>query len=80
MVWSINFKQDDKQHALDKKNDTLYPKGFAPSSKSSSSKKNKSATVSSKKDKEENNALKLKKAWEAALAPAKSIPMNLFMV
>jgi hypothetical protein len=66
-LWSIDFKQDAKQLALDKKNVALplYPKGFAPATTSSSSSKNTTKTsVLSKKDKAENNALKLKKAWE----------------
>jgi hypothetical protein len=63
-LWSIDFKEPAGQHTADKKKSSIFPKGYAPSSTSSKTAKK---TVVSKKDKEENTALKLKKAWEAAL-------------
>lgn len=42
-------------------------------------KKNAAGSTSTKKDAMDVDNLKVKKAWEVALAPAKSLPMNLFM-
>ncbi|KAI9888176.1 MAG: hypothetical protein M1823_000111 [Watsoniomyces obsoletus] len=57
------------------------PPGFTPSSTSSK----RSATANKKAARtrpstEETDTLKLKKAWEVALAPAKQLPMNAIMM
>ncbi|KAK6464338.1 hypothetical protein DFJ63DRAFT_68442 [Scheffersomyces coipomensis] len=56
------------------------PPGFAYESKSTNSKTKKSTTISSAiSDDEKLEELKIKKAWEVSMGPAKSIPMNAIM-
>jgi ER membrane protein complex subunit 4 len=54
------------------------PPGYAPLSKAKSSSKQSQTTTAVRKPPtpEEMDALKLKKAWELALGPAKQLPMN----
>ncbi|CAK7903610.1 ER membrane protein complex subunit 4 [[Candida] anglica] len=54
------------------------PPGYELSTDTSSTKKNSTITAT-KKDPLQIAELKVKKAWEVALGPAKSIPMNLIM-
>jgi hypothetical protein len=56
------------------------PPGFSSSKKHSSSKDAKGAPPTKATSPEEMEALKLKKAWEVALAPAKSLPMTAIMM
>ncbi|KAG1304281.1 hypothetical protein G6F64_009342 [Rhizopus arrhizus] len=53
------------------------PIGFQPSTLQKYSKSEKSTRHS---DKDDQAALKMRRAWDVALAPAKSIPMSLFMM
>lgn len=52
------------------------PPGFTSSTTTKPSKSNKSTTTRKPPTTEEMETLKLKKAWEIALAPAKQLPMN----
>ncbi|KAI6849345.1 hypothetical protein KC364_g10205 [Hortaea werneckii] len=56
------------------------PPGFTSSAAKNTKSSNKSTSVAPRKppSPEEMDTLKLKKAWEMAIAPAKSLPMNAF--
>ncbi|BFZ59755.1 hypothetical protein YB2330_000772 [Saitoella coloradoensis] len=55
------------------------PPGFVAITQLPSSKTNKNA-VANKQSTEDRDTLKVKKAWEIALAPAKNVPMQAFMM
>ncbi|KAK6205278.1 uncharacterized protein RJT21DRAFT_14596 [Scheffersomyces amazonensis] len=62
------------------KKDLPNPPGFAYEAKGTNNSKSKKSTVSSTVNEEERlEELKEKKAWEVAIGPAKSIPMNAIM-
>ncbi|KAJ3209301.1 hypothetical protein HDU67_006274 [Dinochytrium kinnereticum] len=73
--YSVDFMSLDQSKTAQKQ---LDPLGFAPFTGDSSQK------VTQKEKSAEDDAnlktLKLKKAWDVALAPGKSIPMNAFML
>ncbi|KAK6895081.1 ER membrane protein complex subunit 4 [Candida tropicalis] len=62
------------------KNDSIpAPPGYSESTTTTTTSKTTTSVKKSKQDEAELNSLKSKKIWELAIAPAKSVPMNLFM-
>ncbi|KAK9695922.1 hypothetical protein K7432_012727 [Basidiobolus ranarum] len=73
--WTVDFSTLDQSRA--RRNEQLDPPGFVATSSGNS----KNATKNIKPvDPGVSANLKLKKAWEVSLAPAKNIPMNGFML
>ena len=87
--WSVDYSSLThrfiiKWYIIPKSNQTYSshsklpnPIGFQPSTLQKYSKSEKSTRHS---DKDDQAALKMRRAWDVALAPAKSIPMSLFMM
>ncbi|ORY06096.1 DUF1077-domain-containing protein [Basidiobolus meristosporus CBS 931.73] len=73
--WTLDFSSLDQSRT--RKNEQLDPPGFVLASTGSSRNSNKNVK---QVDAGASANLKLKKAWEASLAPAKNIPMNAFML
>ncbi|KAL4208578.1 hypothetical protein CU097_009685 [Rhizopus azygosporus] len=71
--WTINYSSlaDNSSSKLPS------PRGFKPSTPQKHSRSEKTAPVLDRHGQAE---LKMKRAWDVALAPAKSIPMSLFMM
>jgi len=63
-----------KQFVKSKSSEIPDPPGYTPTSKKSGSKQSQSARKPAST--EETDTLKVKKAWEVAIAPAKQLPMN----
>ncbi|KAG1232544.1 hypothetical protein G6F68_008210 [Rhizopus microsporus] len=71
--WTINYTS-----LVDNSSSKLpSPRGFKPSTPQKHSRSEKTAPVLDRHGQAE---LKMKRAWDVALAPAKSIPMSLFMM